>query len=162
MNCRIKTFSAWIVFSLTTLISVVAQNAENPFLRPGYNKPSPPKVIKPAPPPPSPIPRNTNLEFRGYFKFQDQWNFSVFDKAKNTGVWLKKGELSDDGTLQVVGFDPEKSEIRLKDGMRLTLKDADKRVLAVPSGQISPPKVNPKTVLPSSTPRTIPPPARRR
>ena len=50
---------------------------------------------------------NTNMELRGFFKFKDEWYFSVFDKAKNKGVWLKKGESFDDGKVEIESFNPK-------------------------------------------------------
>ena len=94
LNLKIITF---IVFLQT--ISVVAY-AQNPFLRPGSNRPKP-VIQRPTPPPPPPKPQNTNIELRGFFKFRDQWYFSIFDKAKNKGVWLKKGETFDDGKVEI-------------------------------------------------------------
>jgi hypothetical protein len=137
-----------------------SQGAENPFLRPGGNKPAPPPVVRPAPPPPAPIPRNPNLEFRGYFKFENEWHFAIFDKAKNEGVWLRKGESFDDGKVEIVGFDEKKDEVRLKGGMSLALKTPDNRVMSVPSGQ---PSKTTKTGArpPSPAAKSIPPPRRR-
>jgi len=135
--------------------------AENPFLRPGSNRPAPPPVIKQAPPPPAPIPRNPNLEFRGYFKYENEWHFAIFDKSKNEGVWLKKGESFDEGKVEIIGFDPEANELRLKGGMQLTLKDSEKKVLTVPSGQAVPSKAPARAIPLPPGAKSIPPPRRR-
>ena len=75
------------------------------FFTPGSNQPKP-VVQKPVPPPPPPKPQNTNIELRGFFKYQDKWYFSIFDKAKNKGVWLQEGESFDDGKVEIEGFNP--------------------------------------------------------
>ena len=98
----------------------------------GSNKPKP-VIQKPSPPPPPPRPQNTNLELRGFFKFSDQWYFSIFDKAKNKGVWLKKGDSYDDGKVEVESFNPDTEVVKLKGGFTLS-KKSENRVLSVPSG----------------------------
>ena len=140
-----------------------AGTSANPFLRPESKKPAPLPLVRQAPlPATKPFPRNTNLEFRGYFKYENEWNFAIFDKSKNQGVWLKKGESFDDGKIEVVDFDPQLHEVRLRGGMKLVLKDSDKRVLAVPSGQAVPKKNNSNPIPPPPPgARSIPQPRRR-
>lgn len=104
---------------------------QNPFLRPGSNTPKP-VVQRPVPPPP-PKPQNTNIELRGFFKFQDKWYFSIFDKAKNRGVWLQKGESFDDGKVEIEDFNPDTEVVKLKGGFTLSLKKSEQKVLQVPS-----------------------------
>ena len=108
--------------------------SQNPFLRPGSQKPKPVAVPRPLPPPPPPKPQNTNIELRGFFKFKDEWYFSIFDKSKNKGVWLKKGESFDDGKVEIESFNPETEVIKMKGGATLSLKKSDGKVLSVPSG----------------------------
>jgi hypothetical protein len=129
-------------------ISLCAQN--NPFLRPGSNKPQPPVVRRPAPPPPKPIPRNPNIEFRGYYQFEGEWKIALFDKTKNQGFWLTQGEKLADLDAEVESFDPGTEILKLKGGMTLSLKDSDKTVLPVPSGQVKRP-ASPKK--PSNSPK---------
>ena len=107
----------------------------NPFLRPGANKPKAPTVQKPASLPPKPIPVNPNIEFRGYYEFQGEWKIALFDKAKNQGLWLSKGEMVADFDAVVESFNPETEVLKLRGGMSLRLKDSDKTTLPVPSGQ---------------------------
>lgn len=134
----------------------------NPFLPPGSSKPKPPVVQRPAPPPPKPIPRNPNLEFTGYYKFQGEWKLALFDKVKNQGFWLSKGESLEGVDAEVESFNPETEEIKLQGGMVLKLKDSEKSVLPVPSGQASsnkpPIPVSPANAVPKPG---IPPPRRR-
>ena len=116
---------------------LLAQN--NPFLRPGANKPQPPVVQRPTPIPPKPIPRNPNIEFRGYYEFQGQWKLALFDTVKNQGFWLTKGETIEGIDAEVESFNPETEIIKLRGGMTLSLKDSDKTVMPVPSGQVKKP-----------------------
>ena len=138
---------------------------EQSFLRPGSKNAKPPVVSRPAPPPPKPIPRNPNLEFRGYYKFDGDWKIALFDKAKNQGYWLSKGESIDGLDAQVESFNPNTDELRLSGGMTLKLKDSDKTTLPVPSGQAKPkpkPIPNPvKPVVPVRPGVSVPPPKRR-
>lgn len=108
-------------------------NGQNPFIRPGSQKPRPPVVQRPTPPPPPPKPQNTNVELRGFFKFKGEWYFSIFDKAKNKGVWLRKGEPFDDGKLEIESFNSETEVVKMKGGTTLSLIKSDGKVLTVPS-----------------------------
>lgn len=148
LNLKIITF---IVFLQT--ISVVAF-AQNPFLRPGSNRPKP-VIQKPTPTLPPPKPQNTNIELRGFFKFRDQWYFSIFDKAKNKGVWLKKGETFDDGKVEIESFNPDTEVLKMKGGITLSLKKSDNKVLSVPSAM--PVKKPPVSKSPTSNKPKIPP-----
>ena len=139
----------------------------NPFERPGSRQKKPPPIIRPAPPPPAPKSINPNIELRGMFKFRNEWHFSLFDRAQNKVAWLKMGESFDDGKVEIEGFNPDTEELKLKGGLSLSLKNASKSVITVPSGQpvkksSSPPKVaapNRASNFPGNRPRaiTIPP-----
>lgn len=127
-------FISKIVFCLCLLSSsFIFLFGQNPFLRPGSNKPKPVVVQRPAPPPPPPKPQNTNIELRGFFKFKGEWYFSIFDKAKNKGVWLQEGEAFDDGKVEIESFNPETEIVKMKGGTTLSLKKSDGKVLSVPS-----------------------------
>jgi len=143
-------------FLITTLF--VSHASTNPFLRPGSNQPKLPTVQKPAPPPPKPIPRNPNIEFRGYYEFQGKWRIALFDKAKNQGFWLSQGEKVADIDAEVESFNPETEVLKLKGGMTLSLKDSDKSTLPVPSGQTVKPPAPAKPVPPAAK---VPPPIQR-
>jgi hypothetical protein len=124
-----------INISLFTLLAPIFCSASNPFLRPGSNSAKPPVIQRPAPPPPKPIPRNPNIEFRGYYEFKGEWMIALFDKSKNQGFWLSQGERVADLDAEVESFNPETEVLRLRGGMTLSLKDSDKTILPVPSGQ---------------------------
>ncbi|MBT3666074.1 MAG: hypothetical protein HN548_01235 [Opitutae bacterium] len=122
----------------------------NPFERPGSRQKKPAPIIRAAPPPPAPKSINPNIELRGIFKFRDEWHFSLFDRARNQGAWLKMGESFDDGKVEIEGFNPETEELKLKGGLSLTLKNASKSVLPVPSGQpVKKPSQSPKVATPN-------------
>jgi hypothetical protein len=144
----------WIVLLYIASSQFVIVFGQNPFLRPGSNKPRPPVISRPAPPPPPPKPQNTNIELRGFFKLKDEWYFSIFDKAKNKGVWLKKGESFQDGSVKIEGFNPETEVLKMEGGLTLSLKKSENKILQVPSG-IPVPKPKPKT--PANTNKVKPP-----
>ena len=60
----------WIVLLYIASSQFVIVFGQNPFLRPGSNKPRPAVISRPSPPPPPPKPQNTNIELRGFFKFK--------------------------------------------------------------------------------------------
>ena len=132
-----RTLTAIVFISL--MYGVVLSNSlhcqSNPFLRPGANKPKAPTVQKPASLPPKPIPVNPNIEFRGYYEFKGEWKIALFDKAKNQGFWLGQGDKVADLDAEVESFNPETEILKLRGGMTLSLKDSDKTILPVPSGQ---------------------------
>jgi hypothetical protein len=155
-----------IIYFFVCFMGSLCGNAQsNPFLKPGSNRPVPPVVQRPAPPPPKPIPRNPNLEFRGYYEFQGVWKVALFDKVKNQGFWLSKGETVDGIDAEVESFNPDTEIIKLKGGMTLSLRESDKTILPVPSGQVKSPSQPPvpgKPVNPNVKPGRIPPPTRTR
>lgn len=132
-------------------LSLSAQS--NPFLRPGSQNAKPPPVIRSTPNPPPPKPMNSNLELRGFFKFEGIWYFAIFDKVKNQGVWLKKGESFDNGKVKIESFNPETEVVKINGGMTLSLKESQHRVLPVPSAQ---PVKKPDTVLKKNSPIRLP------
>ena len=145
MITKIKTF--FLFFGVVSYVY-----AQNPFLQPGSNKPRP-VIQKPTPPPPPPKPQNTNIELRGFFKFRDEWHFSIFDKAKNKGVWLKKGESFDDGKVEIESFNPDTEVLKIKGGITLSLKKSENKFIQVPSGMpVKKPASKPSTT--SSKPRS--------
>jgi hypothetical protein len=68
-------------------------------------------------------------------------HFALFDKSKNRGEWLQKGESMPDGGREIEGFDSKNEELILQGGLRLSLKDSEKRTLPLPGGaKVSPGK----------------------
>jgi hypothetical protein len=152
----------FIVF-YSFIISVYAYGV-NPFERPGSRQAKPPNIIRQAPPPPAPKPLNPNIELRGMFFYEDEWYFSLHDRQKNKGAWLKVGESFDDGKVEVIGYDEENDKVKLKGGFSLQLKGPSNLVLPVPSGQpvknLSPGKnkiSSPKRQIISPTSNRVPP-----
>ena len=123
------------VIKITVLlfVSLFVLKAQNPFLRPGPDKPPPPPP-KAYVPIPKPKPQNTNLELRGYFKMKDEWFFSIFDKTTNKGMWLKAGESVGGQQVNIESFNQETEVVKLENGVTLSLKKPDNKVLQVPSG----------------------------
>ena len=124
-----------LLFIIFNEIQLSSHAQSNPFLRPGSQNRKPTSIVKPAPPPPSPKPVNSNLELRGFFKFEGTWHFALFDKVKNKGYWLKKGESFDDGKVQIESFNPETEVVKMKGGQTLSLKASEHKVMPVPSAQ---------------------------
>ncbi|MBT7649804.1 MAG: hypothetical protein HN553_02375 [Opitutae bacterium] len=135
MNLKSKFIFFTGVITLLFLGPFLTAQNVNPFERPGSRKAKPPTVVRPAPQPPAPVSMNPNVELRGMFLFQDEWYFSLHDRSKNKGAWLKIGERFDDGKVEIVGYDEDSEEVKLKGGFSLTLKNASNLVLPVPSGQ---------------------------
>jgi len=155
---RSLSLSSFRLFLLLCFFSKVAVlcGQPNPFLRPGEQNRKLPPVVRPAPPPPAPKPINSNLELRGFFKFKEVWHFAIFDKVKNKGFWLKKGESFDDGKILIESFDSNSETVRLKGGQSLTLKASQHQVMPVPSAQ--PVQKKTSKVVPSKSPVRLPKP----
>ena len=151
-------FSRFPFFLLLWFFSQVEalRGQSNPFLRPGEQNRKIPPVVRPAPPPPAPKPINSNLQLRGFFKFKDVWHFAIFDKVKNKGFWLKKGESFDDGKILIESFDSDSETVMLKGGLSLTLQASQHQVRPVPSAQ--PVKKKTPNVVPSKSPVRLPKP----
>ena len=128
-----KVFSGCLLIGIISNV-LYAQNV-NPFERPGARKAKPPTVIRQAPTPPAPKPLNPNIEFRGMFFYGNEWYFSLHDRQKNKGAWLKIGESFDGGLVEVIGYNEETEEVKLSGGFSLKLKSSSNMVLPVPSGQ---------------------------
>ena len=158
--CNIKIFSCLSICSFCFCFSDLSGQKINPFERPGSRQPKPPPIIRPAPPPPAPKSINPNIELRGIFKYRDEWHFSLFDRGSNKGAWLKIGESFDEGKVEIEGYNPDTDELKLKGGISLTLKNSNKSVLPVPSGQ--PVKKSSKAKRVVSAPRLPVPGARPR
>ena len=95
-----------------------------------------------------------------YYEFEGVWRVALFDKVKNQGFWLVEGEVLEG--IEVESFNPDTEVIKLKGGLSLSLKDSDKSVLPVPSGQVKSSK-SPILGKPASQVKktNIPPPRRR-
>lgn len=167
-NPMILTINKWffvaVLLASTITFTSANQSSINPFERGGPKRPQTAPIVRPAPPPPAPIPINPNIEFRGLFKYQDEWHFSLFNKSTNKGAWIKKGESFDDGKVEIEDFNPQTDILKIKGGMTLSLIKSKNQVLPVPSGQpvkkkpvvANKPKVPPRPpVIPGNRARTI-------
>jgi hypothetical protein len=141
----------WFIPFLFICPVLVAQ--VNPFEQGGPKRQRPAPIVRSAPAPPAPIPINPNVEFRGVFKYQGEWHFSLFNKGTNKGAWLKKGESFDDGKIEIEDFNPETEIIKLSGGMTLSLLKSKNQTLPVPSGlPVKKPTTNPRSVIPNRNP----------
>jgi hypothetical protein len=153
----ILTITKWL-FVAVLLASAITftsanQSSINPFERGGPKRPRPAPIIRQAPPPPAPKPINPNIEFRGLFKYQDEWHFSLFNKSTNKGAWIKKGESFDGGKVEVEDFNPESEVLKLKGGVTLSLIKSNNKILPVPSGlPVKKPTTKPRPVIPNRNP----------
>ena len=87
--------------------------ANNPFLRPGSNRPPPP--VNTPPPPPKPVPKPAfakEVEFRGYFLLKGIPYFSIFNKKANLGEWIKLNEKTYE-EFEAQAFDLESETLTL-------------------------------------------------
>ena len=137
-----------VVFSFWFYLGgAILEGQSNPFLQPGSQNRKPPPVIKSTPLPPSPKPINSNLQFRGYYKFQGVWHFALFDKVKNRGYWLQQGESLDNGKVTIDSFNEVEESVKIKGGQTLRLENSQHKVMPVPSAQ----PVKKASVLPPKT-----------
>ena len=136
--------------------------ANNPFLRPGSNRP-PPSVNTP-PPPPKPVPNPAfakEVEFRGYFLLKGIPYFSIFNKKANMGEWIKLNEKTYE-EFEAQAFDMESETLTLAfSGQDFTLTLEQSK--SIPQSK-NPASTLPKVKLPpgvsassSATQKTMPP-----
>jgi hypothetical protein len=65
---------------------------------------------------------------------------------------LQKGERYDDGKIEVEGFNEETEIVKMKNGLTLTLKKSDNKVLPVPSAMpVKKPVPGKKAPIPTRT-----------
>ena len=152
----ILTITKWLfvaVLLASAITSSANQSSINPFERGGPKRPRPAPIVRPAPPPPAPKTINAIIEFRGLFKYQDEWHFSLFNKSTNKGAWIKKGESFDGGKVEVEDFNPESEVLNLKGGVTLNLIKSNNKILPVPSGlPVKKPTTKPRPVIPNRNP----------
>ena len=65
------------------------------------------------------------------FFYGNEWYFSLHDRQKNKGAWLKIGESFDGGIVEVIGYNEETEEVKLSGGFSLKLKSSSNMVLPV-------------------------------
>ena len=139
--------------------------ANNPFLRPGSNRPPPP-VNTPSPPP-KPVPNPAfakEVEFRGYFLLKGIPYFSIFNKKANMGEWIKLNEQTYE-EFKAQAFDLESETLTLAfSGQDFTLTLEQSKSIPQKATPISalpkvklPPGVSSSSPSSSGTRKTMPP-----
>lgn len=132
-------FTALLLMTLSTLVfSETSLLEKSPFLPPGYGKEER-KPTEPRIQPRGQISRE--IEFRGMVQIDGVYQFSVYNKKKQKGYWLKMNE-SEDG-IAVNHFDENASSIIVKmngRSERLTLMAATEKPL--PVSQTRPSRAN--------------------
>ena len=140
----------------------------SPFLPPDYRKQS----DKPRDPVqrPSAVPNRlqSEVEFRGMFKMDGEWQFSIFDVQKQKSSWLRVNEHF--GGIKLTHYSPEEQSVTvLRDGMNavIKLKESSKKAAPVaaavtaPSATV-PAQINPRRNTTRVISRTRPRSRRRR
>ena len=117
-TCSVTNLSrkrlALLIVSVAAALPATASNLEsnNPFLPPGYNnKPPEPKPVTPAPVRQN-GPLSREIEFRGFVKFGNQYQFGIKKKNSDESFWLTEGQASESG-IQVRGFDLDSKSITI-------------------------------------------------
>jgi len=139
--------------------------ANNPFLRPGSNRPPPP--VNTPPPPPKPVPNPAfakEVEFRGYFLLKGIPYFSIFNKKANMGEWIKLNEQTYE-EFKAQAFDLESETLTLAfSGQDFTLTLEQSKSIPQKATPISalpkvklPPGVSSSSPSSSGTRKTMPP-----
>jgi len=108
------TLMTLLVFTILSHDTLGVVNAPNPFLRPGSNqKPPPPKNTdyKPRPVPQKDMSRE--IEFRGYFIFQGNPFFCLFNKKSNRGEWISLSEVTYE-EFEAYEFDQQTETLTIK------------------------------------------------
>ena len=98
-----RAFHRGFAFALLAGLSVLSAESlesSNPFLPPGYGEKK--EVPKPVVQSKGPISRE--IEFRGLFKMNDQYQFSLFNKRDQKSYWLKENEAAAQG-ISVRNYD---------------------------------------------------------
>jgi VCBS repeat-containing protein len=111
------------------MLSAETLESSNPFLPPGYSdkKEAPKPVVQ------SNGPISREIEFRGRFKMNGQYQFSLFNKRDQKSYWLKENEATAQG-ISVRNYDSDSESLTISMSGRtelLTLMSASSTPLAV-------------------------------
>lgn len=104
----------------------------SPFLPPGYD-PNPPQPEPPprSPTPPTPPPR---LEYNGFVKIGDNYEFAIIDPDTRRHYFLALNERRGDLDFTIVDYDPNTHTIQVDFGhttQQLQLKQANNQSLPI-------------------------------
>ena len=119
-----------------SMLSAETLESSNPFLPPGYGeeKEAPKPVVQ------SNGPISREIEFRGLFKMNGQYQFSLFNKRDQKSYWLKENEAAAQG-ISVRNYDSGSQSITVSISghtERITLITANSSPLPVVAS-VSPP-----------------------
>ncbi|MEC8614004.1 MAG: VCBS domain-containing protein [Verrucomicrobiota bacterium] len=99
----IRTFRRGVSVSLFTSVSILSAESlksSNPFLPPNFGE----EEEAPQPVVQSNGPISREIEFRGLFKMNGQYQFSLFNKRDQKSYWLKENEAAAQG-ISVRNYD---------------------------------------------------------
>ena len=91
---------AFVLLAGLSVLSAESLKSSNPFLPPGYGE----KKEAPKPVVQSNGPISREIEFRGLFKMNGQYQFSLFNKRDQKSYWLKENEAAAKG-ISVRNYD---------------------------------------------------------
>jgi VCBS repeat-containing protein len=144
-----RAFSRSLSFALLASVSILSAEtleSSNPFLPPGYSD------KKEAP---NPVVQSNGLisreiEFRGLFKVNGQYQFSLFNKRDQKSHWLKENEAAAQG-ISVRNYDSGSRSLTVNMSgrtERITLMTANSTPLAVVTSVSQPVNTNGKAKQP--------------
>ena len=153
---------AFVLLAGVSLLSAETLESNNPFLPPGYNE----KKEEPKPVVQSNGTISREIEFRGIFEVNGQYQFSLFNKRDQKSHWLKENEAAAQG-ISVRNYDSNSKSLAVcMSGRteRLTLATASSSPIPVVTSvsQSSSPQPSPtpqnitKTNNGNNTNRTVP------
>ncbi len=119
-----------------SVLSAESLESSNPFLPPGYGE----KKEAPKPVVQSNGPISREIEFRGFFKMNGQYQFSLFNKRDQKSYWLKENEAAAQG-ISVRNYDSGSQSLTISMSgrtERITLIAANSSPLPVVAS-VSPP-----------------------
>ncbi|MDQ8193378.1 hypothetical protein QEH59_03010 [Coraliomargarita sp. SDUM461004] len=122
--------------SFSHITTAETLESSNPFLPPGYGE----KQTEP----PKPVvqtngPISREIEFRGVVKFNNNYQFSVFNKTEQKGYWIKENQA--EGGISVRSYDADSRTITVNmngRSERLTLMSVSDAPLPVVSSTTQP------------------------
>ena len=126
----------FLLLAGVSMLSAESLESSNPFLPPGYGeeKEAPKPVVQ------SNGPISREIEFRGFFKLNGQYQFSLFNKRDQKSYWLKQNEAAAQG-ISVRNYDSGSQSITVSISgrtERITLITANSSPLPVVAS-VSPP-----------------------
>ena len=148
-----RAFSRSLSFALLASVSILSAEtleSSNPFLPPDYSDKK--EALKPVVQSNGPISRE--IEFRGLFKVNGQYQFSLFNKRDQKSHWLKENGAAAQG-ISVRNYDSGSRSLTVNMSgrtERITLMTANSTPLAVVTSVSQPVNTNGKAKQPPLLP----------